>query len=333
MNKTRGILLIASMILLLLFSAGCSNKDVAASVNGESISMELFNQRVEEAKKNFMMQGLDFTSEEGKEFELSIKERVLDVMIEELLIIQQARAEGVLPSEEDIDKEIELIKTHYPTEEDYKNALKELNINEKDLRQAILAEYAMDNLYQKITEDVKEINSEQAREYYQQNKMIFSSPEKLEVRHILFFVNDGDMPQIPVIRSDDEAKRLAEQAINKINQGEDFAKLAKEQSEDTGSKEEGGVYIFAPAAGTTDKVFTEAAAALSVGEYTKHPVRSQFGYHVIKLDNIIPAKVEPFEEVEQFIIGQLLQEEKTNRFSQYMDDVKGNAKITRNVKV
>ncbi|MEG6617174.1 peptidylprolyl isomerase [Peptococcaceae bacterium 1198_IL3148] len=321
------------LLLLMAVVAGCGQRDVAATVNGEEISLEKYNKRVADVKKNFEQQGIDLSSEQGKEMEQTIKARVLDSMIEEVLILQQAEEKGVMPENKEIDDQLQQIKDTYQTDEEYQKALKELNTTEEELREVITINLAGNNLYQKVTADVKEINIEQAREYYQQNKEQFSEPEQLNVRHILFFVNEGDNPSIPVKRSGADAKKLAEQVIADLNQGADFAELAKEKSEDTGSKGEGGTYIFAPEAGLTDPDFTKAAEALAVGQYTKEPVKSQFGYHVIKLEQQIPAKQSAFEEVKESIVLEQTQKAKDERFMEFINGVKEKAKIEKKVEV
>ncbi|WP_031516469.1 peptidylprolyl isomerase [Desulfofalx alkaliphila] len=323
-------LFIICMAVLLLITVGCGQKQrVAATVNGEEISMELFDKRLALVKENLEQQGLSFESDEGKEYEATLREQVLNELIDAALIRQQAEAQGVLPTEDEINKEIEAIKASYPSEKEYKKALNMFYKDEGELYQDILTALAMENLYQKITEDVKEISEEQVREYYQQNKAQFTTPEQLEVRHILFYVNEDENPAIPVQRSEEEAKALAVEVIEELNQGREFAQLAQEKSEDTGTKEEGGIYVFSPQAGMTDPDFARAAANLSKGEYTKEPVRSQFGYHVIKLDKVVPAKEAPFEEVRALIETNLFEQSKQEFFVEFMDDVRDKAEINK----
>lgn len=320
--------LLLSLALLMMVVAGCG-QNVAATVNGEDITIAEYNKRVESVKKSFEEQGLDFNSDEGKEMEKNIKEKVLEGLIEETIILQQAKEKNVLPADKEIDEQLQQIKDSHKTEKEYQETLKNYKTTEGELRQVIKINLASNNLYQKVTENVKGINNEQAREYYQQNQDMFSEPQKLEVRHILFFVNEGDNPDIPVKRSDAEAKRLAQDVTASLNSGADFASLAKEKSEDTGSKENGGIYTFAPEQGLTDPEFTKAAQALTVGEYTKEPVKGYYGYHVIKLEKIIPAQQQAFEEVQTTIETNLNQKAKNEHFEKYLKEVKEKAKIEK----
>lgn len=113
-------------------------------------------------------------------------------------------------------------------------------------------------------------------------------PKEYKVRHVLV-----------------ETQQVAQEIIAKLKQGEKFEELAK-QSMDTGSKDNGGDLDWA----TPDayvKPFSDAMVKLEKGKYTEEPVPSQFGWHVIQLDDARAVKFPEFEEVEDEIKKQLLQ--------------------------
>lgn len=114
------------------------------------------------------------------------------------------------------------------------------------------------------------------------------------VRHILI-TNDN--------RSDEEAKKLADDLAKRIKAGEDFAKLAEEYSEDPGSKQTGGLYEDVNV-NTWVPEFKEAALTLPIGEISD-PVRTDYGYHVMKVEK---RTVTPFEEAKETLREMVLQE-------------------------
>lgn len=129
---------------------------------------------------------------------------------------------------------------------------------------------------------------------YQANIATYSTPEQVHVRHILLKTEGKD---------DAKVKAAAEAVLAKVKApGADFAKLATQFSEDEGSKEKGGEYDFF-GKGTMVKEFEEAAWALKPDEISGL-VKTQFGYHIIKLTNVKPSSYRPLEEVK----GQLQQE-------------------------
>ena len=120
-----------------------------------------------------------------------------------------------------------------------------------------------------------------------------------------------------LVEKEEDAKAI----VAKLKAGAKFEELAK-QSKDPGSAANGGDLDWASPASFV-KPFSDAMVALQKGQYTDTPVKTQFGYHVIKLDDVRPAKVPPFEEVKPQIAEQL-QQQKLQAFQQ---ELKKKAKI------
>lgn len=131
-------------------------------------------------------------------------------------------------------------------------------------------------------------NAEEVKTSYEQNQARYGDPEQRQASHILIKADDEkDKPA---------AKAKAEDVLKQVKApGADFAALAKKYSQDPGSAVNGGdLGMFAR--GAMVKPFEDAAFGLKEGEVSGL-VESQFGYHIIKLTAIKPAKVKPFEEV------------------------------------
>jgi parvulin-like peptidyl-prolyl isomerase len=94
----------------------------------------------------------------------------------------------------------------------------------------------------------------------------------------------------PTLVNTAEKKAKAEEIVKRLGAGEDFAAIAKELSEDPGSKNNGGLYENVTEGGGFDPKFEAAALALEPGQYTQAPVETQFGYHIIKLEKKNEAK-------------------------------------------
>lgn len=140
---------------------------------------------------------------------------------------------------------------------------------------------------------------------YDKDSAAFTPPEEMHARHIL-------------VKTEDEAKAI----IADLGKGGDFAAIAKEKSQDPGSGEQGGdLGFFGP--GDMVPEFEKAAGELKVGEFTKEPVKSQFGYHVIKLEEkrkqAIPALEAVHDQIRQVLVGEV--------FTKMLEDMKKSAKI------
>jgi len=130
--------------------------------------------------------------------------------------------------------------------------------------------------------------------YYKDHKNEYEVKERRRARHILLKISEGaDEDSIEEIRK--KAKKIREQ----IEKGEDFAKLAKENSEDAGSAENGGELGFF-SKGMMVKPFEEAVFLMKEGEVSK-PVKTRFGLHIIELEEIEPGRVKPMTEVKNSI--------------------------------
>ena len=119
----------------------------------------------------------------------------------------------------------------------------------------------------------------------------------------------------------------AKAIIEKLKKGGKFEDLAK-QSKDPGSAANGGDLDWAPAS-TYVKEFSEALVKLPKGQYTQVPVKSQFGYHVIRLDDVRDAKVPSFEEAKPQIASAMManQQWQQAKFEQMLKDLRDKAKV------
>ncbi|MDK9698027.1 MAG: peptidylprolyl isomerase [Siculibacillus sp.] len=164
--------------------------------------------------------------------------------------------------------------------------------------QLLIAEFLKAKVETAITEEV-------IKARYDKDVKAFDPPEEIQARHIL-------------VKTEDEAKKI----IADLAKGGDFAAIAKEKSEDPGSATQGGdLGFFAP--GDMVPEFETAAKTLAVGEVTKAPVKSQFGWHVIKLEGKrkqpVPALADVRDQVKQALVGET--------FSKMLEDLKKAAKI------
>ncbi len=127
-----------------------------------------------------------------------------------------------------------------------------------------------------------------AKTYYDDQVKGLKPEEEVQARHIL-------------VESEDKAKEIAE----KIKGGADFAQLAKENSKDPGSKDDGGMLGFF-SRGQMVPQFEEAAFKLKTGELSA-PVKSKFGWHIIKLESRREKKPPSFEEVKDRLVNAMIQ--------------------------
>ncbi len=140
-------------------------------------------------------------------------------------------------------------------------------------------------------------NKADVEKFYNEHMNRYRQPKRVKARHILVKAAE-DAPQA----DKDKAKATLEGAIKRLDAGEDFAKVAKEVSEDTSGKDGGDLGWFGP--GAMVKPFEDAAFALEKGKRSG-VVESRYGYHVIQVDDVQEAVVKEVAEVEAEIAKQL----------------------------
>lgn len=319
------LVLLASLLLIL---SGCANNkaNVVASVNGTEITRQELDKRVNLTIEGYKQQGLDLTSKENEALRDQVEKGVMDELITKTLLMQEAEKQKLTVSKEEVDKNLSEIKASFGSEEEFKKALQEAKWTEEDVREDITFRFTYKNVFDKVTADVTKPTDAEISKYFEDNKKLFGTSEKLEVKHMLFAV-DGKVPDLPK-RTDEEALKAAKLALAEVTQkGRDFAAVAREKSDDLGTRENGGAYTIEKGAGTTDPAFEEAAASLKPGEITKEPVKSSYGYHLIKLESIIPASQKSLDEVKDSLAAELESENQQGKFSQFMEELKKNATI------
>jgi peptidyl-prolyl cis-trans isomerase D len=154
------------------------------------------------------------------------------------------------------------------------------------------------------------VSNEQVMQYYQGHQKDFQVPEEVKVRHILIKVPAG-----ADAKTDAAAKQKAENLLKQIKGGADFAALAKANSDDPGSKEQGGELGMIQR-GVTVPEFEKTAFALQPGQVSD-VIRTQFGYHIIKVEEKQTAHLKPLDEVRAQIVATLTRQQEADQQATY----------------
>ncbi|MEB5773834.1 peptidylprolyl isomerase [Aeromonas caviae] len=147
------------------------------------------------------------------------------------------------------------------------------------------------------------VTEQDAQDYYDQHQDLFQRPERRQVAHIL----------IPFGKDEKAAEQKAEAVLAKAKAGDDFAALAKADSSDTFSAKKGGELDWFEK-GVMDPAFEKAAFALAKAGDLSAVVKSPFGFHIIKLLAVEPAKTKPFVDVMSDTIARLQSEKAKEQF-------------------
>ena len=304
---------------------------VVAKVNGASLSSAQLESEFISFRLRAEVQGEKISPSE----ETLVAREVLKAEIMKELIAQKARSLNIKVSSEKVDLEIQNIEDKFPNHSAFLTALAFQRMNMKTLKEKIERTLLEDELIRlEIAPKVK-LSDESVRDFYNANREKFSKPALYRTRHILIATIpspgnlEDESDSKKAIRMakmiNDDAKSKAEEVLRKLKAGGDFIHLAKEFSEDEASKPEGGLLGDLHPDSTVPEIAAEIVK-LNEGE-TSDLIQSSFGYHILKLDEIIPSTLIPFEDAESDILNILLKKETQNLFKNYLIDLEKNAKI------
>ena len=213
-------------------------------------------------------------------------EVILGNMIQEKLLLARAEQDSIEVDEDIIERavrsEIRELKAKHG-EEAFAGQLAEGGVTERDLREQYRQEFRKDflrqRMYTRLNQQV-EVSFKDVQDYKARYKD--ELPPLLSISHLL----------VAIEASDDRAAEVRAQAnaiIDRLKKGEDFAALAQQYSSDAGSREDGGDLGYFPR-GRMVPAFEEAAFTLRQGEISA-PVRTKFGYHIIKVEAVLGDQV------------------------------------------
>jgi peptidyl-prolyl cis-trans isomerase D len=154
------------------------------------------------------------------------------------------------------------------------------------------------------------VSNDQVQQYYQAHQKDFQVPEGVKVRHILIKVPTG-----ADAKTDAAAKAKADALLKQIKGGADFAALAKANSDDPGSKEQGGDLGLIQR-GVTVPEFEKTAFALQPGQVSD-VIKTQFGYHILKVEDKQTAHLKPLDEVKAQILATLTRQQEADQQAAY----------------
>jgi parvulin-like peptidyl-prolyl isomerase len=245
--------------------------------------------------------------------------QILDDLIMDKLLTKAAA--DIKVSEEEVTAEIAKLKAQFPTEEDFKNQLAAVGQSPEKLQMALAKLMQQRKWVESQIGKSIEVTDADIKKFYDDNKAEFERPEEVKASHILFMTKQDDTKEF----SDAQLEKAKKAVAAAKKKGADFAALAKEQSEEPGAKESGGDLGFF----SKDRMvpeFSEAAFKLQPGQISE-PVRTQFGWHVIKLEEKKPAGVSPFDEVKEQLGAYLKADKQRKAIGELMEKLRADAKI------
>lgn len=305
--------------ILLLLGAGTTvagNYDIVATVNGEGITRDRLQTRVDATIEE---SGLNYGGITRPQQFKQMQRQALDLLIAQELLWQTAAREGFVAETAEVDAAFEEVRRGFPSEQALANHLKKNAFTEDGFRDDLKRRISIRKwAYESLGETIR-ISEPDIHEYYVANQVHFIQPEQIKVSHILIKVSPD---------ADEDATAAARKKIDEVlaqaRAGSDFSDLARKYSEGP-SASDGGELGFA-SRGTFVQPFEDTAFALEVGRISG-VVRTGFGFHVVKLIDRREGHVVPESEVAPAIHQHLFEDGLLAAVARKVEDLRQEASI------
>jgi foldase protein PrsA len=305
-RRSLGLALAVLLVLGVVGLTGCSNKDVAARVNGQVIKSTELTAQLDQIKKQYPQM---FTGNDAEGRLLDYKQRLLENMINQTLIEQAASKKGVNVTDADIQKQIDQLRSGFKDQAAFDQALKSAGMTVDQLKSQIKNQLVTQKLVETLAANQKVTDAE-IKAYYDKNKSQFYQKAAKRASHILF-------------KSSDKAK--AEKVLKDLQSHSiKFATAAKKYSIDTQTASKGGDLGWPTQAFVPE--FQAALDKLKKGELSGL-VQSPYGWHIILVTDERSGYQQPLSQVKSQIQQIIVQQRRSDAYQQFLNQLRKDAKI------
>lgn len=342
----RGKKLLTTLAVSAMLFAGCGLKSGEAiiKVNNQNITQGQFDAEFDKQAGNGIAKalGIDVKDDKNSFLYLLIKDRVVNELIVKSLLNQEIEKRGITVTNKDVDDAVKDIIDKVGSKEQLDALLKQNGISNSQFKKDLKEEVKMRKLATELGSS--SVSDAEAKKFYNENINKFKHPDKVRASHILITVNPKEIEE--VIKSDPNNKNIDEATVKaKVNEEiqakeakanqllaeakkdpTQFAKLAKENSEDTATANKGGDLGFFAAKEMVPE-FSKAAFSMRPNTISDKPVKTQFGYHIIMVTDRSAAGQDPFEKVKANIKAYLENQKQIELIDKLTESLKKSAKI------
>jgi len=315
------IITVSLFTILCLFIASSLGAKVVnktvATVDGEVILMSEYERRVKPVIEEYEK----FLTGPDKEIKIKeLKEKILEQMIDEKILISEAKRKKVKVNNKEIQDGIGEIRKRFGTEEEYNQELASQGLAEEEFRGQVKNQLMVMKLIdQEVKAKVVPSTDSEIEDFYKQNESEMVEPEQMRVRHILIKVDESTDKK--------EALKKIGEILKEVKKGKtSFAELAKKYSEGPSAPRGGDLGFFTR--GQMVREFEEAAFALKVGEIS-NVVETEYGYHIIQCIEKKASEKKSLEEIRDYLRNFIFQKKMEERYEKWLRTLRDKVSITR----
>lgn len=325
LRRSVGLFTIASLLPLAVLAAddkaaapadNTELPDPVAIVEGEKISRADIQEAFNSALTSSGMNPADLTPEQ----KMAGYREILDELIVDKLISRKASSVEI--KDADLDVEIKRVKGQFPSEDVFKAEMTKAGETESSFRDTVKRMLQQQKWMESQIGDKAEVSDADVKKFYDENKKEFEHPELVRASHILILVPEDAGDDVVAAK-----KKTAQAALDRVTtKKEDFTTVAKEVSEEPGADQSGGDLNFFPKDRMVPE-FANAAFSMKKGDISKEPVRTKFGWHIIKVTDNKAAGTMPYDEVKTQVTSYLSGSKRREAVRGVIDSARAGAKI------
>ncbi|MBK5273814.1 MAG: peptidylprolyl isomerase [Desulfuromonadales bacterium] len=293
--------------------AALSGQEAVARVNGVTITALELKRAAKVMQSG--QRGMTPSVDQQKEME----KQALQQLVAAELLYQAGQKQEIKDLDKQVDAKLAQGKARFTNDQDFAKAMKELDMDEKALRDYTRRDLMITNFIEKTISSKVTVSEEDVRKFYDQNADKFTRPETVKASHILIGVDAK-----ATVEEKKTARKKAEKLRKELAGGADFAALAKANSTDASSQQGGDLGYFAK--GQMVPAFEKAAFALKTGEISD-VVETQFGYHIIKLTEKKASEHVEFKDAKPRIEEFLKNQKVGAAVNDYLTEARKTAKV------
>lgn len=308
-KKLRKIVLMGLVALISINMVAC-NKSTVAKINDVKISKDEYKKTEDFLYATGTIESKDKSNQ--------VNSDILSFIIDNEVVYQAAQEEGIKVKDFEVNEKFNNIKETIDENPAYKEKLKEAGINEEFLKKQVKKDLVVSKYKENFIKDIK-ISDKEIKSYYESHKDEFKIQE-VRASQILISTLDDDNKQVSK-EEKEKLKTKAEKLLNKVNNGEDFNKLAKKYSDDKNSGKNGGdLGFFSKDDKNID--FTKEVFKLDKGKRVAL-IETSYGYHIVKITDKRTV-TKSLEDSKDDIKNKILNE----KYSKQIDSLYKKGKIT-----
>ncbi len=284
------------------------------------VNSEIVTQSAVEDRSIALSQQLNQGLQNSLPTENALMQQALDSIIDEKLKIQEAKKLGLEVDEENVTRALDDIKERsHLNDSDFEALLERDGSSLENYKAIIRNQILASRITQMEMGGRVKVTDQQTRRYYNRKQKDYWEASRVRARHILFIIDEKTS------KKDTHLKEIkAREILNRARAGEDFAQLAREYSEDVSAHLGGD--IGSVERGKMVKEFENAVFRLKVGEVSEI-VRTPYGLHIIKCDEVIPGKTKAFDKVKEEIRARLSLARQSKAYKDWIGDLREKAFI------